>query len=94
MRTGSRRIAVALAIVFASGLLAGCGERAQVIAYKSGKYQGKPDGKPYENEPGAALYTTSKWTGGDKAPPNARKAKFYLKRAFLYGFEFRGINAG
>jgi hypothetical protein len=67
MRTVTRRIAVALAVVFVSGLLAGCGERAQVIAYKSGKYQGKPDGKPYENEPGAALYTTSKWTGGDKA---------------------------
>jgi hypothetical protein len=34
-----------------------------------------------------------KWTGGDKAPPNARKAKFYLKRAFLYGFEFRSLKA-
>jgi len=29
-----------------------------------------------------------KWTGGDMAPSTAKKAKFYLKRAFLYGFEF------
>ncbi len=30
-----------------------------------------------------------KWKGGDKAPKGAKKAKFYLKRAFLYGFEFK-----
>ena len=30
-----------------------------------------------------------KWAGGATAPRDARKAKFYLKRAFLYGFEFR-----
>ena len=30
------------------------------------------------------------WAGGVKAPNHARKAKFYLKRAFLYGFDFRG----
>jgi len=29
------------------------------------------------------------WTGGDRAPQEAQKAKFYLKRTFLYGFEFR-----
>ena len=29
------------------------------------------------------------WSGGDRAPEGARKAKFYLKRAFLYGFEFQ-----
>lgn len=28
------------------------------------------------------------WEGGDCAPESARKAKFYLNRAFLYGFEF------
>jgi hypothetical protein len=31
-----------------------------------------------------------KWTGGDRAPKQATKAKFYLKRAFLYGFQFKG----
>ena len=29
-----------------------------------------------------------KWTGGEKAPPAAVHAKFYLKRVFLYGFSF------
>jgi hypothetical protein len=29
-----------------------------------------------------------KWSGGDRAPEKARKAKFYLKRVFLYGFQF------
>ena len=32
-----------------------------------------------------------KWTGGDEASKLARKAKFYLKRVFLYGFDFRGV---
>jgi hypothetical protein len=29
------------------------------------------------------------WKGGDTAPAQARRARFYLKRAFLYGFAFR-----
>jgi len=52
-------IAVALA-------LSACGEREQVIVYKQGKYQGKPDTKPWENDPGASLYTSSKWSKGDR----------------------------
>jgi len=55
------------AVLVALAGLAGCGEREQVIAYQQGKYQGKPDTRPWENEPGASLYTTSKWTKGDKA---------------------------
>jgi hypothetical protein len=31
--------------------LAGCGERPQVINYKQGKYQGKPDTPPYASAP-------------------------------------------
>ena len=31
------------------------------------------------------------WKGGTAAPDSARQAKFYLKRALLYGFEFRGL---
>jgi hypothetical protein len=53
------------AVLFAVGLSA-CGERDQVTVYKQGKYQGKPDTKPWENEPGASLYTSSKWNKGDK----------------------------
>ena len=30
-------------------LLAGCGERPQVIDYKQGKYQGRPDTEPYDS---------------------------------------------
>ena len=30
---------------------AGCGERPQVITYKQGTYQGKPDTPPYSNPP-------------------------------------------
>jgi hypothetical protein len=32
-------------------LLAGCGERAQVVVFKQGVYQGKPDTPPYQNPP-------------------------------------------
>ncbi len=32
-------------------MLAGCGERPQVINYKQGKYQGKPDEPPYMAAP-------------------------------------------
>ena len=32
-------------------MLAGCGERPQVIDYKQGKYQGKPDEAPYAAAP-------------------------------------------
>ena len=32
-------------------MLAGCGERPQVINYKQGTYQGKPDTPPYANAP-------------------------------------------
>ncbi len=32
-----------------------------------------------------------KWKGGDVAPEGGRQARFYLKRVFLYGFEFRGL---
>jgi hypothetical protein len=32
-------------------MLAGCGERPQVVVYKQGKYQGKPDEPPYAAAP-------------------------------------------
>jgi hypothetical protein len=32
-------------------MLAGCGERPQVIEYKQGKYQGKPDEPPFKAAP-------------------------------------------
>jgi hypothetical protein len=53
------------AVAVALGLGA-CGEREQVIVYKQGKYQGKPDAQPWQSDPSASLYTSSKWTAGDK----------------------------
>jgi hypothetical protein len=44
----------------------GCGERPQELAQKRG-YQGKPDSNPWDSDPSAALYTSSKWTKGDQA---------------------------
>jgi hypothetical protein len=42
-------------VVVAAGLslvaLTGCGERPQVISYKQGTYQGKPDTPPYQGAP-------------------------------------------
>lgn len=58
--------AVALAAVCLAAGLAGCGEREQVVVYKQGKYQGKPDTKPWSNDPTAAVYTPQKWTKGDQ----------------------------
>ena len=57
------RIVLLLAAAAVVGL-AGCGESEQVIVYKQGKYQGKPDTRPWDNEP---LAMGPKWTKGDKA---------------------------
>lgn len=45
-----RAFLVAAAVAFALGF-AGCGERPQVVQYKQGNYQGKPDTPPYEGAP-------------------------------------------
>jgi hypothetical protein len=61
------KFVTAVAVVIAVAGMSGCGEKEQVVVYKQGKYQGKPDTKPWENDPGASLYTTSKWKAGDKS---------------------------
>jgi hypothetical protein len=43
-------LAVVLAGMFALGLAA-CGERPQVVNYKQGTYQGKPDTNPWASAP-------------------------------------------
>ncbi|TSA16509.1 MAG: hypothetical protein D4R74_04570 [Betaproteobacteria bacterium] len=60
----SKFLIVGAALGLVAGI-SGCGEKEQVIVYKQGKYQGKPDTRPWDNEPGAN--TTSKWTKGDKS---------------------------
>lgn len=42
-------VIIALAALLPLGLTA-CGEKSQVVQYKAGKYQGKPDSPPWENE--------------------------------------------
>jgi hypothetical protein len=45
-----RLFVIAAGAVLAAGLAA-CGERPQVVQYKQGTYQGKPDQRPYEGAP-------------------------------------------
>ena len=42
------RVAGIVAVAMGALLLAGCGERPQVVRYKQGTYQGKPDTPPYD----------------------------------------------
>jgi len=43
-------LSVAVLLAFGAAL-AGCGEQPQVVNYKQGKYQGKPDTQPWANAP-------------------------------------------
>ena len=46
--------------------LAACGEREQVVEQQSEKrYQGKHDGKPWDNAPLAQEFRGSTWNKGD-----------------------------
>lgn len=46
-------------------LLAGCGEDRQVIVYQQGKYQGKPDTRPWESEQ-SPVSLPGAWPKGNK----------------------------
>jgi hypothetical protein len=46
----ARAVAIGLGACAALAL-GGCGERPQVIQYKQGTYQGKPDQRPYAGAP-------------------------------------------
>lgn len=58
-----RTLILALGAVVALGLT-GCGEQPQVVQYKQGKYQGKPDSRPWDNDPIAG---GGQWSKGDRA---------------------------
>ena len=52
--------------ILAFGLTA-CGEREQVVEQQSEKrYQGKRDGKPWDNAPLAAEFRGGTWVKGDR----------------------------
>ena len=61
-----RRLALGAAVI-AALFVAGCGESEQVVVYKQGKYQGKPDAQPWDNAPLAAGQLGGKWSKGDRA---------------------------
>lgn len=44
----SIRALLLLSAIAVAGVVAGCGERPQVIEYKQGQYQGKPDQRPWD----------------------------------------------
>jgi len=54
-----------LAFVAALGLVA-CGEKEQVVVYKQGKYQGKPDNRSWDNAPLPAEFRRGEWKQGDR----------------------------
>ena len=56
----------ALILVFAAIALVACGEKEQVVVYKQGKYQGKPDNRSWDNDPPVAELRGGKWTKGDR----------------------------
>jgi hypothetical protein len=63
MKKPSWLVVAAFALAFG---LAACGERDQVVVYKQGKYQGKPDAQPWDSEP-LTVAGSGKWTKGDRA---------------------------
>jgi hypothetical protein len=65
MRSPAKR--ALLAVVLVAYGAAGCMEVEQsATPQKQGKYQGKPDGKSWENDPLAVGSGNAKWTKGDK----------------------------
>jgi hypothetical protein len=61
------RFLIAIALSSLALGLAGCGEKSQVVVYKQGKYQGKPDGRPWDNDSPVAELRGGKWNKGDRA---------------------------
>ena len=62
-----RRLALILAVALAAVAIGGCGEKEQVVVYKQGKYQGKPDNRSWDNAPLAAEWRGGEWKQGDRA---------------------------
>jgi hypothetical protein len=61
------KFALRLALLLAAALALGaCGEKEQVVVYKQGKYQGKPDNRSWDNESPVAELRGGKWTKGDR----------------------------
>jgi hypothetical protein len=57
-----RKVLLLIAVL---GLVA-CGESEQFVVYEQGKYKGKKDGLPWDNEPGVTELRGGKWTKGNR----------------------------
>ena len=57
-----RKVLLLIAVL---GLVA-CGESEQVVVYEQGKYKGKKDGLPWDNDPVATEFRGGKWTKGNR----------------------------
>ena len=55
-----------LVVLMALFALVACGEKEQVVVYKQGKYQGKPDTRSWDNAPLAAEWRGGSWKAGDR----------------------------
>ena len=59
---------IRLALLLAAALaLVACGEKEQVVVYKQGKYQGKPDNRSWDNAPLPAEFRGGQWKQGDRS---------------------------
>ena len=59
---------IRIALIVAAALAIGaCGEKEQVVVYKQGKYQGKPDSQSWANAPLPAEWRGGEWKQNDRA---------------------------
>ena len=66
--TNSARVAMLAAMLGATLLLGACGDNEKLghaTTYEKGKYQGKPDTRPFDNAP-SAYSNGSNWDAGKK----------------------------
>lgn len=61
------RVWLVLLSLAAFGLVSGCSEQEQVVVYKQGKYQGKPDTQSWTNAPLGQEWRGGTWKQGDRA---------------------------
>ena len=57
---------VLLLALVTAGFVSGCGEQEQVVVYKQGKYQGKPDTQAWANTPMSTEWRGGTWKAGDR----------------------------
>lgn len=65
-----RYLTCVTAALVAAAVLSGCGDRPQVVVYKQGQYQGKPDAKPWDSPEFGG--DKSKWENTIKARNQAQ----------------------